>query len=1250
MENDKNNALGSVIARISTQNIITKNKAPVISEDFEPQDFDYPSFDDEPNYDRPQPTMVENFTLLPGEVVLMITKNVVNLSLTTTTHRIGTLYQTNYQMFFIDDSTRQLVSTIANGQLLQIKKLKGHVTVKYHDNNNNSNNNNNNNNKNNNNSNNNNTINKINSSTDQLNSFLLEKQPSENENLNNNQNNNNNLMSSMTTQPSTPSKSRLLKSNSTPINLNESSTSTNSPTLSSTTTSSTNGTINTWYSNGVSEKALILEIRCKDFMITRYCLPFNEKGNEAFELMNKLISNNYQDNNNNSSNNNNNNNLSNQLFSMSYSPFKGIISPIDGWLFYDPIEEYTRQGLIGNSNGSDEWRLTKINSKYDLCSTYPHQFIIPFSISDYLLNKSSSHRNKNRFPVVTWRHKQTHATLSRSSQQTGKSRCEEDELLIQAIRKSKTILPQQQNDNNNNNQQQQTLYIIDIKSTSSPTSSSSSHCEDISHYSQCQIESECLSNIHELRESQLKLFKVIRNWNEKKGWSEIQSTGWLDQLSKLLVVTKKILTHLHLEGLSCLIHCIDGWDRTCQLSSLVQLCADPYYRTIKGFIVLISKEWLSFGHKFMTRNGQSISSTNSTTSTSSSSNGQLTSSSSNTSISSNSTTTSTTSSKQTSPVFLQFIDVVWQLTKQFPTSFEFSDSFLSVILHHLNSNLFGTFLYDSEKERQQNNLSNETQSLWTLLLSAQKNSSLLNPLFNQQLSTTVNENSITTATVATIASTTTTSLTNSTSLDQKLQFKNNNDDGVLFPNPKGVQLWSDYYLKWRNPPKASRKSNTLITHSLGVSHVNGDLIAVQKKRRSRRSKDGASGSSSKHHHHHHHHHHRSKPSEEKDSKEKSSKSSRSRTSSSSKRKSLSTSSNSNNQFDNKLNETLATPTTAPTTLIKDETINESIQVNNDKLKSPSSDVIKQEQDDINQFTSQHHPNNQMESSLEIKQQNEQSQLEQNEQQQQQQQQQEKEEQQKEEQQKELRTYSMESDSQSSVSQNQFQQQQQQQQQTLLDPIDESLMTTTTTTTTTTTSTTTTTITSASKLEKELRKQEKEKRKLEKEKKHKERAERKLEKEKKRDQKEREQKEKELLEQQKPKADITVVLQSPSKSKAMSLTMPVRGTKSRISIFSSPLTPSTLHPNLNDQNSQTNSSGDNSGNVNNSPNLTSTPISNLSNNNNNNNNIQQNSNDNSNNDNNYNNNNTSFSKRIFKTLRGTKTFNREPTSTVGTALN
>ena len=38
---------------------------------------------------------------------------------------------------------------------------------------------------------------------------------------------------------------------------------------------------------------------------------------------------------------------------------------------------------------------------------------------------------------------------------------------------------------------------------------------------------------------------------------------------------------------SVMIHCSDGWDRTPQLSSLSQICMDPYYRTMRGMYFIL---------------------------------------------------------------------------------------------------------------------------------------------------------------------------------------------------------------------------------------------------------------------------------------------------------------------------------------------------------------------------------------------------------------------------------------------------------------------------------------------------------------------------------------------------------------------------------------------------------------------------------------------------------------------------------------
>lgn len=107
-----------------------------------------------------------------------------------------------------------------------------------------------------------------------------------------------------------------------------------------------------------------------------------------------------------------------------------------------------------------------------------------------------------------------------------------------------------------------------------------------------------------------------------------------------------------------------GWDRTAQVCSLAQVLVDPYYRTLQGFQSLIEKDWLSFGHKFTDRCGYLQS-----------------------------------DAKETSPVFTQLVDCMWQLQRAYPAAFQFSERLLLHLHDHVYSSQYGTFVGNCEKDR-----------------------------------------------------------------------------------------------------------------------------------------------------------------------------------------------------------------------------------------------------------------------------------------------------------------------------------------------------------------------------------------------------------------------------------------------------------------------------------------------------------------------------------------------------------------------
>lgn len=109
----------------------------------------------------------------------------------------------------------------------------------------------------------------------------------------------------------------------------------------------------------------------------------------------------------------------------------------------------------------------------------------------------------------------------------------------------------------------------------------------------------------------------------------------------------------------------DGCDISCLTSSLTQILLDPYWRTITGFQTLIQKEWIALGHPFVKRLGF---------------------------VQSN-------NGNERSPIFLLFLDCVWQLLQQFPTAFEFTEIYLTTVWDSAHVSIFDTFLFDSERKR-----------------------------------------------------------------------------------------------------------------------------------------------------------------------------------------------------------------------------------------------------------------------------------------------------------------------------------------------------------------------------------------------------------------------------------------------------------------------------------------------------------------------------------------------------------------------
>ncbi|KAI9796947.1 MAG: hypothetical protein M1833_005893 [Piccolia ochrophora] len=516
-----------------------------------------------------------------------------------------------------------------------------------------------------------------------------------------------------------------------------------------------------------------------------------------------------------------------KLYAFSYRPLPPE-KDVNGWNLYDPAQEWRRMG-VGDDGGDSGWRITRINMDYKFSPTYPALLPVPTSISDNVLNYAGKYRSRVRLPVLTYLHPINNCTITRSSQPLAGfrgNRSIQDEKLVGAIFASsqpdrstsltssassaistpmKDGSPEESIEDVSAEPQapttdsealedelvssirgeakpnghvygaQQSNLIVDARPTVNAYAMQAVGLgsENMDNYRFATKAYLGIDNIHVMRDSLAKVVEAIKDSDITPlppNRELLARSGWLKHISGLLDGAGLIARQVGLRHSHVLIHCSDGWDRTSQLSALSQLCLDPYYRTLEGFIVLVEKDWLSFGHMFRHRSGflssekwfvthndglgsqhGGVGPPTLGTSTSGGnalenallsakgffnkdnnsrdslhdSDGELppygdSPKSTSGAPSSRPRTTNdkeVTKVKETSPVFHQFLDATYQLLRQHPSRFEFNERFLRRLLYHLYSCQYGTFLYNNERERVEAHVKDKTRSVWDYFLS-----------------------------------------------------------------------------------------------------------------------------------------------------------------------------------------------------------------------------------------------------------------------------------------------------------------------------------------------------------------------------------------------------------------------------------------------------------------------------------------------------------------------------------------------------
>lgn len=246
------------------------------------------------------------------------------------------------------------------------------------------------------------------------------------------------------------------------------------------------------------------------------------------------------------------------------------------------------------------------------------------------------------------------------------------------------------------------LKILDLRPRSSAMANRTGGYgyENTSNYPGCSLQFCNIANIHAVRDAYQKLSTLCLSTvsNDLTFSTQVEDTKWLSHIRLIWAAAWETAYWVYVHKFPVVIHCSHGWDRTSQVSALAQLLLDPHYRTKAGFATLVEKDFMSFGHPFHTRCGHGEGRDGAGQAGGGSGMG------------------SSLDEGQISPIFIQFLDCVYQLVRLYPEMFEFNTKYLLLLSEHVYSCRFGNFLCDTEREREAvAGIRQRTHAVWDYL-------------------------------------------------------------------------------------------------------------------------------------------------------------------------------------------------------------------------------------------------------------------------------------------------------------------------------------------------------------------------------------------------------------------------------------------------------------------------------------------------------------------------------------------------------